>query len=78
MLLFARPCRWRLSAAEGDPVRGKSTVEEIAVLKEDVPNFFIEGVMIADGAGLYGDSRDYRPAGETRAQRRDPAHEERL
>ena len=30
-------------------LQGKSTVEEIAVIRKDMPNFFVEAVTVADG-----------------------------
>ena len=39
----------RLSAAEGDRLKGKSDVEEIEVGKKDMPNFFVEAVTVGGG-----------------------------
>ena len=49
MLLFARPANGVYLPPKVIRLDGKSTVEEIGVVKKDMPNFFVEAVTIADG-----------------------------
>ncbi len=49
VLLFARPSNGVYLPPKVVRLEGKSTVEEIAVVKRDMPNFFVEALSIADG-----------------------------
>ena len=49
MLLFARPTNGVYLPPKIIRLDGKSTVEEIGVVKKDMPNFFVEAVTMADG-----------------------------
>ena len=49
VLLFARPTNGVYLPPKVIRLDGKSTVEEIGVVKKDMPNFFVEAVTIADG-----------------------------
>jgi len=49
VLLFNRPTNGVYLEPKVIHLKGKSTVEEIAVSKKDMPNFFVEAVTIADG-----------------------------
>ncbi len=49
VLLFVRPSNGVYLPPKVIRLRGKSTVEEIGVVKKDMPNFFVEAVTIADG-----------------------------
>ncbi|MBU4273582.1 MAG: alpha-2-macroglobulin [Planctomycetes bacterium] len=49
VLLFARPSNGVYLPPKVIRLDGKSTVEEIGVVKKDMPNFFVEAVTIADG-----------------------------
>jgi len=49
VLLFVRPSNGVYLSPKLIRLRGKSTVEEIAVVKKDMPNFFVEAVTVADG-----------------------------
>lgn len=49
VLLFVRPSNGVYLPPKILRLRGKSTVEEIAVVKKDMPNFFVEAVTIAGG-----------------------------
>src|SRR5262249_27208250 len=49
VLLFVRPINNVYLPPKVIHLRGKSTVEEIAVVARDMPNFFVEAVTIADG-----------------------------
>ncbi|MCD4726128.1 MAG: hypothetical protein K8R46_00560 [Pirellulales bacterium] len=49
VLLFTRPTNGVYLPPKVIRLRGKSTVEEIGVVRKDMPNFFVEAVTIADG-----------------------------
>ncbi len=49
VLLFARPANGIYLPPKVIRLDGKSTVEEIGVVKKDMPNFFIEADTVADG-----------------------------
>lgn len=49
LLLFLRPVNGIYLPPKILHLQGKSTVEEIGVVKKDMPNFFIEAMTIADG-----------------------------
>jgi len=49
VLLFLRPTHGVYSPPKILRMQGKSTVEEIPVEKGDMPNFFVEAVIVADG-----------------------------
>ena len=57
VLLFLRPTNGVYSKPKVLRLKGKSAVEEIAVVKKDMPNFFIEAVTIAGGK-LYDEMRE--------------------
>jgi uncharacterized protein YfaS (alpha-2-macroglobulin family) len=49
VLLFVRPTNGVYLPPKLLHLEGKSTTEEIAVVKKDMPNFFVEAITIADG-----------------------------
>ena len=49
VLLFVRPTNGVYLPPQVLRLEGKSTVQEIAVVKRDMPNFFVEAMTIADG-----------------------------
>ena len=49
VLLFVRPANSIYQLPKVLRLRGKSTVEEIAIVPDDVPNIFVEAVTVADG-----------------------------
>ena len=49
VLLFVRPANGVYLPPKMIRLDGKSTVEEIGVVKKDMPNFFVEAVTVADG-----------------------------
>ena len=49
VLLFVRPANGVYLPPKVLRLDGKSTVEEIEVVKKDMPNFFVEAVTVADG-----------------------------
>ena len=49
VLLFVRPQNGTYLPPKVLRMRGKSVVEEIAIVKKDMPNFFIEAITVADG-----------------------------
>ncbi len=49
VLLFMRPANGIYLPPKLLRLKGKSTIEEIAVVKKDMPNFFVEAVTISDG-----------------------------
>ena len=49
VLLFVRPANGIYLPPRVLKLDGKSTVEEIAVIKRDMPNFFVEAITISDG-----------------------------
>ena len=49
VLLFVRPSNGVYLPPKRIDLQGKSTVEEIAVIRKDMPNFFVEAVTVADG-----------------------------
>jgi uncharacterized protein YfaS (alpha-2-macroglobulin family) len=49
VLLFARPTNGIYLAPKLIRLKGKSAVEELAVVQRDMPNFFVEAMTIADG-----------------------------
>ena len=57
VVLFLRPTNGVYLAPKIIHLKGKSTVEEIAVAKKDMPNFYIEAFTIGD-ARLFDDMRE--------------------
>lgn len=57
VLLFVRPSNGVYLPPKLLRLRGKSTVEEIAVVKKDMPNFFVEAVTITDG-NAYSEAKE--------------------
>ncbi|MBI2477390.1 MAG: alpha-2-macroglobulin [Planctomycetia bacterium] len=57
VLLFVRPANGVYLPPKLLRLRGKSTIEEIAVVKKDMPNFFVEAVTIADG-DVYSEAKE--------------------
>ena len=49
MLLFVRPTNGVYLPPKVIRLQGKSTVEEIGVVQQDMPNFFVEALTVADG-----------------------------
>src|SRR4029079_3438252 len=49
LLLFLRPANGIYLEPKLLRLKGKSTIEEIAVVKKDMPNFFVEAVTISGG-----------------------------
>src|SRR5207253_7046292 len=49
VLLFVRPTSGIYLAPKVIRITGKSTVEEMAVVQRDMPNFFVEALTVADG-----------------------------
>ncbi|HUU85053.1 MAG TPA: MG2 domain-containing protein, partial [Phycisphaerae bacterium] len=57
VLLFVRPANGIYLPPKVVRLDGKSTVEEIAVVKKDMPNFFVEAVTIANGR-VYSETKE--------------------
>ncbi|HUG66716.1 MAG TPA: MG2 domain-containing protein, partial [Pirellulaceae bacterium] len=57
VLLFVRPANGVYLPPKTLRLRGKSTIEEIAVVQKDMPNFFVEAVTIADG-NAYSEAKE--------------------
>ncbi len=57
VVLFLRPTSGVYLAPQVIHLKGKSTVQEVAVVKKDMPNFFIEAFTIGD-AKLFSDLRE--------------------
>lgn len=57
VLLFVRPANSVYLPPQRFQLRGKSTIVEIAVVKKDMPNFFVEAVTIADG-DVHSDAKE--------------------
>ncbi len=57
LLLFVRPTNGIYLPPKIIRLNGKSTIEEVAVIQKDMPNFFVEAVTISDGK-LYQDTRE--------------------
>jgi len=57
VVLFVRPANGIYPVPKIVRMEGKSTVEEIAVTKKDMPNFFVEAFTISDGR-LYSATRE--------------------
>ena len=57
VLLFARPTNGVYLKPTLIHLDGKSTVQEIEVVKRDMPNFFVEAVTVADGR-VYTETRE--------------------
>ncbi len=57
VLLFTRPTNGMYLKPKVLRLNGKSTVEEIGVMKKDMPNFFVEAVTVADGR-VYTESKE--------------------
>jgi uncharacterized protein YfaS (alpha-2-macroglobulin family) len=49
VLLFLRPANGIYLTPKVIRLKGKSTIEEVAVVQKDMPNFFVEAVTIANG-----------------------------
>ena len=75
VLLFVRPANGVYLPPKVIRLEGKSTVEEIDVVKKDMPNFFVEAVTVADGKVYTETEGDRRAAGKAGAERRSPAVE---
>ncbi len=67
VLLFARPANGVYLPPKVIRLDGKSTVEEIGVVKKDMPNFFVEAVTVADGQVYTETQGDRRSAGKAGA-----------
>jgi hypothetical protein len=57
VLLFVRPTNGIYLPPKVLRMRGKTTVEEIAIVQKDMPNFFVEAVTIADGK-VYSETKE--------------------
>jgi uncharacterized protein YfaS (alpha-2-macroglobulin family) len=57
VLLFVRPTNGIYLPPKVLRMKGKSTVEEIGVVKKDMPNFFVEALTLADGK-VYTDAKE--------------------
>ncbi|MBP89087.1 MAG: alpha-2-macroglobulin [Planctomycetaceae bacterium] len=57
VLLFVRPSNGVYLPPKLVRLRGKSTVEEIVIVKRDMPNFFVEAVTVADGR-VHSDAKE--------------------
>ena len=57
VVLFLRPTNGVYLPPKVMRLKGKSTVEEVAVVKKDMPNFFIEALTVSD-AKVYDDMRE--------------------
>ncbi len=57
VLLFARPANGIYLPPKVIRLEGKSTVEQLEVVKRDMPNFFVEAVTVADGR-VYSETRE--------------------
>ncbi|MEL0095121.1 MAG: MG2 domain-containing protein [Planctomycetaceae bacterium] len=49
VLLFVRPSNGVYLPPKRIDLKGKSTIEEIAVIRKDMPNFYVEAVTVANG-----------------------------
>jgi len=57
VVLFVRPSNGVYLPPKILRLRGKSTVEDIAVVKKDMPNFFVEAFTVANGK-VYSETRE--------------------
>ena len=57
VLLFVRPANGVYLPPKVVRLEGKSTVEQIAVVTKDMPNFFVEALTVADGK-VYTDTKE--------------------
>jgi uncharacterized protein YfaS (alpha-2-macroglobulin family) len=57
VLLFVRPANGVYLPPKVLRLQGKSTVEEIAVVKKDMPNFFVEAVTVSGGR-VYSETKE--------------------
>jgi alpha-2-macroglobulin len=57
VLLFVRPTNGIYLPPKVIRVKGKSAIEEIMVVKKDMPNFFVEALTLADGK-VYVDAKE--------------------
>jgi uncharacterized protein YfaS (alpha-2-macroglobulin family) len=57
VVLFLRPSNGVYLPPKVLRLKGKSTIEEVAVVKKDMPNFFIEALTVSD-ARVYDDLRE--------------------
>jgi len=57
VVLFLRPSNGVYLPPKVLRLKGKSTIEEVAVVKKDMPNFFIEALTVSD-AKVYDDLRE--------------------
>ena len=73
VLLFVRPTNGVYLEPKLLRLKGKSTIEDIAVVKKDMPNFFVEAVTIAGGQRPQRNQGNRRSARKARAQRRSAA-----
>lgn len=57
VLLFVRPANGIYLPPKTIHLEGKSTVYKLDVIKKDMPNFFVEGLTVADGK-VYADTKE--------------------
>ena len=57
VLLFVRPANGVYLPPKIIKLDGKSTVEHVAVIKKDMPNFFVEALTVADGK-VYSETKE--------------------
>ena len=57
VLLFVRPANGVYLPPKMIRLRGKSTVHEVAVVKKDMPNFFVEAVTVSGGK-VYSETKE--------------------
>ena len=57
VLLFVRPANGVYLEPKVLRLKGKSTIEQIAVVKKDMPNFFVEAVTVAGGK-VYSETKE--------------------
>lgn len=65
VLLFVRPANGVYLPPKVLRLDGKSAVEDVAVVKKDMPNFFVEAVTVADGK-VYTETKEIVVPPETR------------
>jgi uncharacterized protein YfaS (alpha-2-macroglobulin family) len=66
VLLFTRPTNGVYQKPQVLRLKGKSTVEEIAVVKRDMPNFFVEALTVSGGK-VYTEMREIAVPPENKA-----------
>ena len=57
VLLFVRPTNGVYLPPKTIRIKGKSTVEQIAIVKKDMPNFFVEAVTVS-GSKVHADTKE--------------------